>query len=277
MAGEDDSPQNSKKIFGIDVPENLEPITIILENTGEGDTVRFRSDDIEQEILDKLGDHAHRITKEAGNSPAIKIGSKKISTRSASGNPVPISDFDNNAESSFKEDNRSAASQQGFSNFEDSSDSGLLKTKVRKGKTDDVSLPTGTELIDDINQFGKDSTLAQDIREVQVANNRYACEDEYIDPEDFAREQDEEARHSQPEGGADGRPVGDEPDDGGPPRVHRPGAVYRGPLSASTTQPVRECAVPASKKRGASECFTPPRTPFFRNTLLLSGRAKSLR
>jgi len=126
----------SRKLFGVEVSADLEPIVIVLDNSGEGDTVRFRTDDIKDKILEKLGDHAAAITKDAGNEHRLTIGSTEIKTRTASGNPAPLGDA-TGAETTFAGSLASPESERALAHFEQSSNSKLLPLTIRKGKTDD--------------------------------------------------------------------------------------------------------------------------------------------
>lgn len=162
-------------------PVEGDPIVIVLDNSEEGDLVKFDSDDIKDEILDRMGDHAARITKDAGNEQRLKIGSVEVTTRTAAGNPAAITDT-NGAESTFLDTLESQESERAIAQFEQSSNSKLLPIEIRKGKTDDQSIPSGLEVLEEFNADGKDSDLAQAVRQVQLDNNRFACEAEYVNP-----------------------------------------------------------------------------------------------
>jgi hypothetical protein len=181
--------KKSRKLFGTEVPSELDPIVVVLENTDD-DNVKFDNDDIKEEVLVKLGDHAAEITKNAGNNPSIRAGSTKINTKTAAGNPGAISG-DNSAESVFTDTFVSQESERALAEFEQSSNSKLLPITIRKGKTDDQSLPTGLELLEEVNSSLAGSTLATAVREVTLANNRYACEDEFIPALDEAIPEDD--------------------------------------------------------------------------------------
>jgi len=185
----------SRKLFGVEVSADLEPIVIVLDNSGEGDTVRFRTDDIKDKILEKLGDHAAAITKDAGNEHRLTIGSTEIKTRTASGNPAPLGDA-TGAETTFAGSLASPESERALAHFEQSSNSKLLPLTIRKGKTDDKSLPTGLELLEEVNADGKDSSIAQAIRSVALANNTYACENEFVNPNTREDEDDSNVGHA---------------------------------------------------------------------------------
>lgn len=182
-------PTESKKLFGIDVPTNLEPIVIVLDNSGENDTVRFRNDDIKDEILDNLGDHTAQITKDAGNEPTIRPGSEEVTTRTQRGNPAELGDT-NGAAFTFKDTFNSADAERAIASFEQSSNSKLLPFDIRKGKTDDKSTPSGIDIIQEVNAQGKNSSIAQAIQSIALENNRYACEAEYVDPDSRPDEDD---------------------------------------------------------------------------------------
>jgi len=185
---------DSKKIFGQDVPANLEPIVIVLDNSDDG-KVRFRNDDIKDEVLDKLGDHVSNITKDAGNDPKLRNGSEEITTRTPAGNPSPLGDT-NGTDTTYADSFESPESERAIAHFEQSSNSKLLPITIRKGKTDDKSRPTGLELFEEVNSAGKNSSIAQAIHSVQLDNNRYACEDEYVDPDTREDEDDSNVGHA---------------------------------------------------------------------------------
>lgn len=183
---------DSKKLFGKDIPSLSEPIVIILENTNDNNTPAFEKDDIKQEVLEKMGDYVSDITKVAGNSPSIKPGINKFSTRTAAGNPITFGAEDS-AESTFQKDMEASdpESQKAISNFEESSDSKFLSLPVKKGKADDNNLDvSGMDYLQDVNATGNESALAKDVHRVLSENNTNYPGNEHVTLLDRALEED---------------------------------------------------------------------------------------
>ena len=186
---------DSKKIFGKEVPENLDPIVITLDNSGNDNLTVFESDDITADVLDKLGDHLSNLTREAGNDPAIKLGSEEITTVTARGNPAGLSDQAGGAESRYLDTFKSPSSEQATAAFEQASKSGLLPFSIRKGKTDDKTLKSGAEILEDVNTNREKSVLTQAVMDILETNNRYAQDAEYVDPHRHTEEDDSNVGH----------------------------------------------------------------------------------
>ena len=168
----------------IGVEADTEP-RMILENSGQGRTVVFDQDDLIPDTKRKLGTYLSKITKNAGNYPSIKEGSDNITTTTGTGNPKPISDNDNNAETTFTEQ----TDQNAVSEFRKLSDSDFLdqhsksfNVRIAKGKTDDGTRLTVGEYYKNVNENLGDSEIARAVQSRQLENNRYNILNKYIDP-----------------------------------------------------------------------------------------------
>jgi hypothetical protein len=182
---------DSKKLFGKDIPALSEPIVIILENSNPDSTPAFEKDDIKQDILEKMGDYVSDVTKAAGNSPSIRPGIKKFSTRTAAGNPITLGAEDS-AETTFQKELSlsSPESQKAVSNFDEASNSKLLPISIKKGKAD-LSLDlSGREYIEDVNASLENSALTKAIETVLSDNNRNYPGNEHVSLVDRATEED---------------------------------------------------------------------------------------
>jgi hypothetical protein len=191
----DESPQKYRKLFGVDVPDDLEPIKIILDNSGENRTTRFDQDDIVDNTLRKLGDHVARITNDANNSPTINPGFNEINLRTSSGNPKPLTDNVDSASTTFTQE-LEKADQQVVSLFKETSNSKFLepteklKLNLAKGKIDDKNKDTVLELYKDINENLEESNISKIIQERQLQDNRFSQTKEYINKNSSLEEED---------------------------------------------------------------------------------------
>lgn len=147
--------------------------------SGDGGLVEIGQDDLVPREKRRLGDYlAYQTQQVWKNEYPIREGSETFTTRTATGNPAPISDTDSNAVRTYMDSfsNDSEAGQKARSTFESLSDSGMLDTDTRflikKGKSDNT-YKTGTEYFREIDDKRGEAEVPQRVEAAMLANNRF--------------------------------------------------------------------------------------------------------
>lgn len=150
-----------------------------LTTSDEGKPV-IGSDDLVTRERRRIGDYlAYQTQQVFKNKYQISPGSEIFKQRTASGNPAPITDTDNNAVSTYMDDVASTdAGQVARSIFESTSDSGMLDTdtafKIKKGKSDE-NYKTGDDYFREVNQLGGEAEVPQRVEKALLDNNRFSA------------------------------------------------------------------------------------------------------
>lgn len=162
-----------------DSDPNSPPRPLPQTTTSDEGKVVIGTDDLVVGERRRLGDYVAYLTQQVyKNKYPIKDGSELFKTKTASGNPAPISDTTISAVSSFSDEISSTDKGQiARSIFESSSESGLLDTdtpfQIKKGKSDDDK-KTGGEYLKEIEEKGGKAEIPQRIQSVMFQNNRFS-------------------------------------------------------------------------------------------------------
>lgn len=145
--------------------------------SGDGDLVEIGQDDLVPREKRRLGDYlAYQTQQVWKNEYPIRPGSTPIKLRTATGNPAPISDTDENAVKTYMDTFAEESGQKARSTFESLSDSGMLDTDTRflikKGKSDN-EYPTGTEIFREIDEQRGNADVPRRVEASMLANNRF--------------------------------------------------------------------------------------------------------
>jgi hypothetical protein len=149
-----------------------------LTKSGDGDLVEIGQDDLVPREKRRLGDYlAYQTGQVHKNEFPIKPGSTPFRIRTATGNPAPISDTDDNAVRTYMDTFNEESGQKARSTFESLSDSGMLDTDTRflikKGKSDSSWHRTGTEIFREIDELRGEADVPKRVEEAMLANNRF--------------------------------------------------------------------------------------------------------
>jgi hypothetical protein len=151
-----------------------------LENSGNGRTVAFNKDDLVQPIRKTLGDYLAKQT--AKNEFPIKEGSEVFKLHNPDGTPAELSLQDTNAKKTYM-DTFDPASQVN-AEFHKYSNSGYLDTNgsafiIKKGVSN-KPLPSGEDLIREVDSKLDKSSFVQRVQEVIHDNNRFNVDNPFI-------------------------------------------------------------------------------------------------
>lgn len=151
---------------------NQDELVIQLENTGTGRTISIGKDDIIIPIKKRLGDYVRDIT--AKNYYPLKGGTESFLLHNPDGTPTTITAQDSgNAVKTFVDTFPSA--NLGPQELQKISNSGYLDTNsgpflIKKGRSN-ANIPSGNDILQDINQNGEASSFVVRTREVLKENN----------------------------------------------------------------------------------------------------------
>lgn len=164
MAYEDSDPKSPPR----PIPETTK--------SGDGNLVEIGKDDLVPREKRRIGDFLAYQTQEVyKNEYPIKGGSTPIRLVTGTGNPMPISDTNDNAVRTYM-DTFTETTQVARSNFESLSDSGQLDTDTRflikKGKSDSTAR-TGTQLFREVDELKGEAEIPRRLDSVMLANNRF--------------------------------------------------------------------------------------------------------
>lgn len=145
--------------------------------SGDGDLVDIGQDDLVPREKRRIGDYlAYQTQQVFKNEFPIRPGSTPFRIRTATGNPAPISDTDENAVRTYMDTFSDEAGQKARSTFESISDSGMLDTDtpflIKKGKSDSTS-PNGTDIFRQVDELRGEADVPKRVEATMLANNRF--------------------------------------------------------------------------------------------------------
>lgn len=165
--------------------QNRTKIPIIITTSGPDQTFDFEREDFEKEVLDIVVDYAVDTRKESGDKYKLKIGTNIINLSQRNGLPAPISDNAPGGDPSFRDEFQDNKQEQtAYTEFRNSSDTGLFNFNVVKGKAvkkDELSRDYISEVLESVNVSLGDSELAHNVERVLERNNRFSGRVNYLE------------------------------------------------------------------------------------------------
>lgn len=165
-----------------DLIRNVERPIPVLENTGDGNTAQFETDDFKPEYIQRMASHLVAVTTETANEFPISTVQAAFGVQDGRGNPAALGDPGANNQENYasKFTNPSPDGRSALSEFQNTSNPGFLNTNesrggkfvIKKGKSN-VDAPTGTEILQEVNEKGEEAGFVQRLRQVQFDNNRF--------------------------------------------------------------------------------------------------------